>query len=191
MAQASWRRRLRTGSLILIGIASVLASGPVTAAQDVALEHAVKATYLYKFAPFVEWPDFSHETASSALDLCVVGDDPFADTLDRAVKGQYLGERAFTVRRLRTAGGNMRCHIMYIAASGPQPVAEALMAVRGTPVLTVTDAAKDPQTMGIINFVIRDDRVRFEIDDRAAAENGIAISSKLLDLAVSVRSRGT
>jgi hypothetical protein len=60
--------------------------------------------------------------------------------------------------------------------------------VRGTPVLTVTDEAQG-SAHGIIHFVIRGNRVRFAIDDAAAAKNGMTISSKLMRLALSVRLR--
>jgi hypothetical protein len=62
--------------------------------------------------------------------------------------------------------------------------------VEGTSVLTVTDAARTPNARGIIHFVVQNDRVRFHIDERAAARNGLSISSKLLSLALSVRHRG-
>jgi len=39
----------------------------------------------------------------------------------------------------------------------------------------------------MITFVIASDRVRFEIDEARAVRSGLAISSKLLSLAVSVR----
>jgi hypothetical protein len=56
------------------------------------------------------------------------------------------------------------------------------------PLLVVTSQAAEGHK-GIINFVIRDDRVRFEIDDAEAARRGLTISSKLLSLAVSVKPR--
>jgi len=56
-------------------------------------------------------------------------------------------------------------------------------------VLTITDAPADARDTGIINFVIRDNRVRFEIDLDAAARNQLTISSKLLSLATKVRAR--
>jgi hypothetical protein len=56
-------------------------------------------------------------------------------------------------------------------------------------VLTVTDSARDEPARGIINFLIQNNRVRFEIDNGAAAESGLTISSKLLSLAVSVKPR--
>jgi hypothetical protein len=55
--------------------------------------------------------------------------------------------------------------------------------LRGQPVLTVSDAMASPVDRGIVNFVIDDNKVRFEIDERAAEQNHLTISSKLLSLA--------
>jgi hypothetical protein len=42
----------------------------------------------------------------------------------------------------------------------------------------------------MIHFQIASNRVRFHVDDRAAAAAGLGISSKLMALALSVRTRG-
>jgi hypothetical protein len=78
---------------------------------------------------------------------------------------------------------------MFIAGSADQSVMDALAAVQGTPTLTITDAARRPGAKGIVHFVVRENRVRFEIDDKTAAENRLAISSKVLSLALAVRPR--
>lgn len=178
----------RAAALALVVIASAFAVPAAASGQS--LEYAVKATYLYKLAPFVEWPAHAHDPQTDTISLCVVGEDPFGDTLDRAVAGQQLGGRPFAVRRMRVLDPSARCHVMFLGGSAAQPVADALRMARGMPVLTVTDAVADPAARGIVNFVVVDGRVRFEIDAAAAAENGIAISSKLLDLAVAVRRGG-
>jgi hypothetical protein len=168
-----------------------LASMTSAWAQGASLEYAVKATFLYKFAAFVEWPPAAFASPTTPIDLCVALYDPFGGLLEQAAAGQRVGERPIVVRRLAASEPMSDCHILYLGAgAGMEAVAEALATVRGTPVLTVTDAARDPRATGIINFVIENNRVRFEIDDRAAAENGLAISSKLLSLAVFVRPRG-
>lgn len=159
------------------------------AAQTNPLELAVKATYLHKFGPFIGWPQTVFDGPDSPIVLCVVGDDPFGAILDEAVAGQRISERPVALRRLPRAERQSGCHIAYMAGSAAQPTSAALNALRGTPVLTFTDEARRDTAKGIIHFVVRDDRVRFEIDEYAAAENGITISSKVLDLAVSVRRR--
>lgn len=154
------------------------------------LEYAVKATYLNKFAPFVEWPNAAAEFPGGAFTLCVVGNDPINGVLDRAASGQDVAGRPIVIRHITSVTGNPGCTVMYVTGSDAQSVAGVLAAVRGMPVLTVTDSAPDPAAKGIINFVISDNRVRFEIDDNAAAASGLTISSKLLSLAVHVQSRG-
>lgn len=149
----------------------------------------MKATYLYKFVPFVTWPQTAFAASGTPVTLCVVGEDSFGATLDEAVAGQTANGRAILLRRLDRVDRQSGCHIVFASGSPSQPVSEILGAVRGTPVLTFTDAARGNQAKGIIHFVVHDGRVRFEIDEYAAAENGITISSKVLSLAVSVRPR--
>ena len=150
------------------------------------LELAIKATYLYKFAPFVEWPASAFEGPSSPINICIVGADPFGVTLDQAVASQRVSDRPIVIRRIATP--SPRCHIAFISGADAF-VAQALDAVRGAPVLTVTDNAAAANMRGIINFVIVANHVRFDIDDAAAARSGITVSSKLLSLAHSVRPR--
>lgn len=85
--------------------------------------------------------------------------------------------------------GNSGCQILFDAGSPEQSIAAGLQAVRGTPVLTVTDSEDNGGPKGIINFVIADGHVRFEINVATASSNGLAISSKLLSLAVAVTPR--
>jgi len=170
----------------LVAFAAMHTASP----QGASLEYAVKATYLYKFAPFVEWPNESAEFPAGAFTLCVVGNPPFGTTLDRAVEGQTVAGRPITIRRFAAISSDPGCTVMYVAGLDAQSAAADLAAVHGLPVLTVTDDARDPAARGIINFVITENRVRFEIDEQAAAASGLTISSKLLALATHVTQRG-
>ena len=153
----------------------------IAAAAEAPPDVAVEATYLYKFAPFVTWPDGA---ATRPFTICVVGDDPFGAMLDRAVAGQALGTRVIQLMRVETIGSKSDCDIAYLGGSRTESVTEALRAVRGTPTLTVTDEG-DPS--GVITFAVVEGHVRFRIDQVQAQENGLVLSSKLLSLALSVR----
>lgn len=153
-------------------------------AQPRELASAIKATYLYKFAPFVKWPEGSFGALSSPLAICVLGDDAVGHLVEEAVQDPKISPRPVVVRRLSSIGPGSECHIAYVAPGSEAAVAATLRRLRGVPVLTVTDDARDARTRGIINFVVRDNRVRFEIDLAAAADSRLTISSKLLDLAV-------
>ena len=115
----------------------------------------------------------------------MVGDDLLGGLLDRAVAGQQVDNHPIVIRRFASVSGNPGCSVMYVTGAVAQ-VATDLAAVRGQPVLTVTDGATDPAATGVINFLIEDGRVRFDINNTAAAADGLTISSKLLSLAVHV-----
>jgi hypothetical protein len=155
------------------------------AADSSTLEDAVKATYLYKLPAFVSWP--AAALPAGQFVLCVVGRGPFGSVLDHAIAGQTAQGRAVVIRRYQTISANPGCQLMYIAGSGEQSVAAVLALVRTDPVLTVTDGQSDDSPAGIINFVLQDGYVRFEVDPGAAAASHLAISSKLLAVAARIR----
>jgi hypothetical protein len=53
-------------------------------------------------------------------------------------------------------------------------------------VLTITDGAVERSVKGAVNFLIRDNRVRFEIDLDLAAAHHLLVSSKLVGVAARV-----
>lgn len=177
-------------SVLRLAASLLLPAGAPVRAQDTALASAVKAAYIPKFVPFVAWPGEALYDPAGAVSICVVGADPFGDLLDRVIAGQTIAGHPIVVHRLRTVSRTGDCQILFAGGSADQPVADILAAVRGTPVLTMTDDAHDPQSRGIINFIISGNRVRFEIDQDAAAANGLSVSSKLLSLATRVLGRG-
>ena len=176
------------GAVILAACAAMVASG-FASAQDAPLEFAVKATFVYKFADYVEWPAGTFAKPTDPLVLCVVGLDPVSALIDEVASARRAGDRPVVVRHVPAAARDAGCHILYLAAGREGVAAEAVQNIRGTPVLTITDAATGGRAQCVITFVIQDNRVRFEIDLDAAAQNRLQISSKLLNLAARVRQK--
>jgi hypothetical protein len=176
------RRGLIVVAYVLIAILQLRGAW----AEDGSLELAIKAAYIPKFIPFVKWRSGTFRNPGEAIRICIAGLDPFGGLLDRLVEHQIILGRPLAVQRLPVVTRNSGCQILYASGSPAQSVADVLAVVRGTSVLTITSAAINPGNRGMINFVVVDNRVRFEVDDAAAAAAGITISSKLLRLAVNV-----
>lgn len=145
------------------------------------LEYSVKANYLVRFAAFIEWPSQAFADSRSPVVLCIAGRDPFGGALDRAARAQTAYGRALTVRRPATVEAAAGCHILYVGAGGGSLVPAGRPAM-----LHVTDGAVSTDR-GMIHFVVSNDRVRFHIDLEAASRSRLSISSRLLNLALSVR----
>lgn len=176
-----------SGSLAVALVAAAIGFILPPAQAGTSLEYAVKATFLYKFAPFVEWPEIALPPPNGPLNICVAGRNPFNQLLDRAVAGQRLNGHPFAIRHMAQVTADSDCQILFVGGSDEQSVAQGLDQVRGRPVLTVTDSDDDSASHGVINFVVSDNKVRFQIDEVAAERNRIAISSKLLSLALPPR----
>lgn len=172
---------------LLLSCATLFARPP---RPDVSLEYAVKATYLYKLAPFVNWPPGTFKSPAAPFDICLLGHDPFGGFLEKAVAGRKLGTHPFRVRKLSAVAGAPGCRIVFIGAMRASKVREALRAFSGKPVLTVTDSGDPGSSGSIVQFVLDHGHVRFEIDNTAAVHNHLVISSKLLGLALTVKGAG-
>jgi len=171
----------------------VLLLCPAHAAEPLSREYQVKAAYLYKLADYIDWPAAAFDSPDSPLTICVFGRDPFGSALNAVVAGERAAGRGIVVKRASAPDVAFGCHVAYITPSKDDVLVQQLALFIGKPVLTVTDGAgNEGGSHGIVDFVIQDDRVRFNIDSGLAVNGGLAISSKLLNLALKVRtnSRG-
>lgn len=144
---------------------------------------AVKAAFLPRFARYVTWPITATPKGADPFVLCVIGSDPFGAMLEDAARSQLVNGRRISVRRMDSAAGADNCQIAYVGGSR---AAAILAAIGRDPVLTVTDADSGG-ARGVIHFIITGGRVRFFIDQSAAAQRGLSISSRLLALALGVK----
>lgn len=188
MLRQSLHRLRRLLTVIVIAGMGNSALVSLAAAQTETREYPIKAAFLFKFGEFVAWPAGAFAAADAPLNICIVGDNAFAGTVNQAVQNETVAGRRVVARPMATIAAGDGCHIAYLSGSAQQPVAEALRILAGRPVLTVTDENVGP-TPGVIHFVIRSNRVRFEIDDAVAAANGITLSSALLNIALNVKRR--
>lgn len=151
------------------------------------LERQVKAAYLYKFAGFVEWPDGSFTRPDSAVVIGVAGADALAEQLEQIVAGHTANGRPLQVRRIRRGDGLAGVHMLFVAAQDKTLAQDLLSASRGQPVLTVTDADETFGLGSMINFVIAEERLRFEVSLKPAQAARLKISARMLSAAYRVQ----
>ena len=123
------------------------------------------------------------------------------DTAAREKKIEELKKRGFLLadpskaEDIKTiintiANGQMetlkRCHLLFICPSEKKTVNEIIDLVKDQGVLTVADTQGFLDAGGIVNFVIEDNKVRFDINLTASEKAGLKIRSQLLRLAKKV-----
>lgn len=156
-----------------------------SAHADEALERQVKAAYLYKFAGYVEWPDGALPRPDSPVVIGVAHDSALADQLEQMVAGRTASGHPLQVRRLRRGDSLAGVHMLFAGS----PSGDLLAAARGHPVLTVTDSSDAFALGSMINFLVADDRLRFEVALKPAAQAHLRISARMLTAATRVLQR--
>jgi len=166
-------------------------AAPGRAQESTPLERKVKAAFLYKFAGYVEWPGSAFRAGDEPLVIGVLGDDPLARDLERLVRGRTSAGRPVLVRWIEDAAAPGNVHLLFIGRREHHRAAEALRAVRQRPVLIVTESHDALDEGSMINFVIDEGRVRFEVNLEAVDRNGLGLSSRLLTVARNVSPKGS
>jgi hypothetical protein len=169
-------------NITLVFYLVAFSSAVVSADQQKAGEYQVKALFLYNFLNFVDWPAGSSFNSSPAINVCIVGDDPFADALDD-IRNETVKGKKLAIRMYRPFDEPEGCHLLFIPASEKSRAGQILRSVREENVLTVSDTFEEGRQGAIISFFIEQKKVRFAINIEAAKKAGLKISSKLLRLA--------
>ena len=173
--------RRMTPQVAFLALAAVI--GCVYAETPVADEYPVKAAFLFNFAKFVEWPNDTFKGPEDPIAICVLGQNPFGGALEDIVRNKTVSNRPFVVRDVPNAQQASKCQIVFIAASERKHSRSILEELKGRSILTVGEAEDFTANGGIIDFKLKDARVRIEIDAGAADRAKLRISSKLLSLA--------
>lgn len=158
---------------------------PVALAQSAAsqvIDRRVKAVFLYKFLGYAVFPAAAFADGQTPLTIGVIGSDEMAAELARVVTGRQVGGRPIQVRMLREGEPGSPVHLLFIAGSDSERVAQILHAAP-TAWLPVTECEFGLEFGSVINFRIIEERVRFDVSLASAERNNVKLSSRLLMVA--------
>lgn len=165
------------------------ASSAVAAEQVAALEQQVKAAFLFRFGSYVEWPEQTFADPESPLTIGVVDSDGLVDELVRVIANRTVNGRSVAVRRIRGSEVPSNVQVLFIGQGTAGQSAEILRQAQRRPILTVTESDAGLTEGSVINFVVVDKRVRFEVSLEAAERNRLRIAAPLLSVALRIRDK--
>ncbi|MBN2182506.1 MAG: YfiR family protein [Sedimentisphaerales bacterium] len=173
-------------------------------------EYRLKATFIYQFINFVDGWKFEQQTDQEKAEdektdefilIGIVGEDPFGDSFkplaEKAIKGRKIKVRIFKGFSELNSGDEKvaihpeiedikKCDLLFVCVSEQKYINEILDPIRNLRILTVADTKGFLKKGGIINFIIENNKVRFEINVSGAKRAKMTIRSKLLRLAAEI-----
>ncbi|OGR06099.1 MAG: hypothetical protein A2511_16590 [Deltaproteobacteria bacterium RIFOXYD12_FULL_50_9] len=171
----------RISPLIFVGMIIAFSIVPVWAIAAEPTENAVKAAYLYNFAQFVDWPPDTWTSSSEPFNVCILGDNPFGRALE-TIHGKTIKMRKVSVVLIDKPSAVDHCQVLFISQSINRQVEQIIKQVDRRPILTISDMVDFVQAGGMIGLFTDEGRIQFEINNSAAEQAGLTISSHLLRL---------
>jgi hypothetical protein len=176
--------------MALTGVAVACTMGtaawPAAAAESYS-EDAVKAAFLYRFTGYVDWP--AQALADPQFTIAVLSADGVATELGRLLQNRLIQNRPAQIRPIKSIKELDGAQMLYIGASHREDLRHLIAATAGRPVLIVTNEEGGLDGGSTVNFLLVDQRVRFEISLDAAESSGLKVASELLAVAIRVRGK--
>ena len=179
-------RKLIAFIVLFAACIALCVAAPAHAERLLPREYRIKAAFLYNFAKFIEWPADAFADDNAPMTLCVLGDASLEEAFG-LVEGKSVKGRKLKVLHLKTLNAKQACHIIFISSSENDRVAKILPRMKNQNSLTVGEAEEFIGQGGMINFVVKQNKIRFDIHIKPAKQAGLTISSKLLKLAITVK----
>jgi hypothetical protein len=193
------QKNLKIKVYILIALILVLFETQTLADSEASREYQIKAAFLYNFIKFVDWPD---ETSASdkPIIIGIIGKNPFGDAFeplkDKSAKEKQVIVKCFKgLDELEKSSQTDKsgkhpqiedireCNLLFICRSEQDKLKEILDLLKDQSVLTVADMPGFLESGGMINFIMEENKIGFEINTAAAEQAKLKIRSQLLRLA--------
>ncbi|MCV2354947.1 YfiR family protein [Paucibacter sp. B2R-40] len=180
------REGLRRGLGVLLSAGlcccPVLPAAAAPEAQAGYSEYRLKAAFLYRISQFVEWPQPAAGGADSAFTICVLGSNPFGESLRELATRQH-GNRPIALQYPASAREARACQIVYLDAAAKKTVTELASSLADLPVLTVSAAEQFVDYGGGVGFILEGGKLRMEINIEVLRRANLRPSAKLLEVA--------
>jgi hypothetical protein len=161
---------------------ALLAATPVLSAPLYS-EESVKAAYLYRFTQYIEWPE---EAPSGPFTIAVLDAPDVAAELRRILPNHQIKNSLAQVREISRVQDLGQAQMLYIGSAQIDRVRNVIAELAARPVLVVTAAERGLAAGSVLNFVMLEHRVRFEVSLVAADRSRLRISAELLGVATHV-----
>jgi hypothetical protein len=173
----------RGASLLLLLLFFVLC-GYRTGVSKENLNYAVHARFVYHFVKYLNWPQPSKGNAKEPFILGVWGNKPMLTELTQACAGKKIEDRPLEVRSVNQIAEAEKCELVFLAEKEHDQLESLAKAVYNEPVVIVSEYPGSIAQGADINFVIREDRLRFELNPSRLQRKSIQIAGELKRLAI-------
>jgi hypothetical protein len=168
-------------TLLLISI--VLMSNTIVSTKSYTdtQEYALKAAFIYRFIDYIEWDKNSN---SKTFEIAVLKKSPITEMLIEISKDKKVKNKNMYVREYYDLNDIGFCNILFISKNYNDPIETVISKFSDKNVLIITEQIGYGEKGSHINFLISENKLKFEVNLNAAKKARLKLSSQLLEHAI-------
>lgn len=141
---------------------------------------AAQSVFIYNFTRLIEWPA---DYKSGDFTIGVIGSGEVFNELKNYTTSKMVGVQPIKVVKFNTSAEISKCHILFVGYGKTKELAEMLSKLGGGSTLIVSENKAAIDKGSAINFVIIEDKLKFELKTSNASSVGLKIHSNLENMA--------
>ncbi len=153
-----------------------------TQVSDGVKSETVMAVYIYNFTKFLSWPTYDSES----FHISILGKNKIIEPLNKIAEKEKVNGKRIIINEIKDLNNLKNGSILFISTDDDNMLPSILKKAAEKKILTISSSKGFAGKGVCINFIFVDDKIKFEINQKAIEEAGIIPNTRLLSLALKV-----
>ncbi len=149
--------------------------------SGMAQSYKMHTVFIFSFTRYIQWPDAYN---GGDFEILVLGDSPIVEELKSMAQVKKVGDRTIKVTKINSVSEIRKCNILFIPTAKSPQIAEVLAKITTQSILIVTEEQGLGAKGSNVNFVTKDGKLAFELNQSATVKQGLKVSNELSRLAI-------
>lgn len=146
-----------------------------------AQNYKMHSVFIYSFTRYVQWPEAYNQ---GDFEILVLGDSPILEELKAMAQAKKVGDRVIKITKIKDPEEIRKCNMLFVAAAKSSQIEEILNKVNTQSILVVTEEPGLGVRGSDINFIMKDGKLAFELNQASVNKQGLKVSNELSRLAI-------
>jgi hypothetical protein len=156
----------------------ILVSGFI---QAQAQNYKLHPLYIFSFTRYIQWPE---AYSQGDFEIDVLGDSPIIEELNKMAQAKKVGDRVIKIVKINSVADIKKCQMLFVPSGKSGQIAEILAKVGSQSILVISEEPGLGAKGSHINFVTKDGKLVFEMNQAAITKQNMKVSNELTRLAI-------
>ncbi len=171
-------------SLILVSLLILISGFKKGYSPTVDTNSKFKAVFIYNFTKYIEWPKAYRD---GDFVVGVIGESPLYQELVKMAKTKKVANQSLKIIKYNSLNDLHKCHILYLSRGKSSEIYKVIKKVKSNSTLIITEEGGLADKGSGINFIVKNNRLKFELNKTNVEKHKLKISSSLEALAIIVK----